>query len=137
MVGSVNKYGWFVSLMSNFNFSEFNSDFECGNDFTVDGIYPVYSGKESYTALSIMGGFIYRLSDPLALRLGVGYGVRNTVYETADNQTVKNKDISASGLDASLGLQFKFGNFVGSLDCGTTNFKIFEAKIGLGIGFGK
>ena len=137
MVGSVNKYGWFVSLMSNFNFSGFSSDFECGNDFMVDGIYPVYTGKETYTSLSVIGGFIYRLSDPLALRLGVGYGVRNTTYETVDKQTVMNKDISASGVDTSLGIQFKFGKFVGSLDCVATNFKIFEAKIGLGIGFGK
>lgn len=135
--GNVNKYGWFVSAMTNFNFSGFSSDYECNNDFMVNDIYPIYSGKETYTSLSVMGGFIYRISDPIALRIGAGYGVRNTVYETIDNKTVKNKEISASGVDASLGVQFKFGKFVGSLECLTTNFKIFEAKIGLGIGFDK
>ena len=135
--GNVNKYGWFFSAMTNFNFSGFSSDYECNNELTVNDIYPIYSGKETYTSLSVMGGFIYRISDPIALRIGAGYGVRNTVYETIDKETVLNKDISASGIDASLGVQLKFGRFVGSLDCVTTNFKIFEAKIGLGIGFDK
>ena len=135
--GNVNKYGWFVSAMTSFDFGGFSSDYECDNDLMVNDIYPVYSGKESYTSLSIIGGFVYRLSKPIALRIGAGYGVRNTIYETVDKEIVLNKDISASGIDASLGVQFKLGKFVGSLDCVTTSFEIFEAKLGLGIGFGK
>ena len=134
-VGSYNKIGWFASVMTNFNFKGFNSDFECNNDLMVGTYYPDYSGNEYYTSLSVMAGFIYSISDPIALRIGAGYGLRNTVYETTDNELIKNTDISASGIDISLGAQFKFGKFILSLDAVTTNFKIFEAKLGIGLGF--
>jgi hypothetical protein len=133
--GNYKKFGWFVSAMTNFNFDAFSNDFECGNDLMVGSYYPDYSGKEYISILSVMGGFIYRITEPVALRIGAGYGVRNTAYETTDNELVKNTDVSASGVDVSLGAQFKFGKFVASVDAVTTNFKLFEAKIGIGIGF--
>lgn len=133
--GSIKKMGWFVSVMTNFNFSAFSSDYECGEDLKVNGNYPVYSGKEASTILSVMGGYVLRISEPIALRVGVGYGVRNTAYETADGKWVKNTSISASGFDASLGAQFKYGKFVFSIDGVTTNFKCFEGKLGIGMGF--
>lgn len=135
--GSVNKFGWFASVMTNFDFNGFSSDYECGDDFMVGTYYPDYSGKEYYTSLSVMGGFIYKIIKPIALRVGVGYGVRNTVYETTDGLKVKNANISVSGLDASLGMQLKLGGFVMSVDAVTTNFKTIEAKMGLGFGWNK
>ncbi|MBO6056783.1 MAG: hypothetical protein J6P64_00980 [Bacteroidales bacterium] len=134
-LGSYDKMGWFASVMTNFNFKGFSSSFVCNNDLMVGAYYPDYSGKEYYTSLSVMAGFIYSISKPVALRIGAGYGVRNTVYETTDNELVKNADVSASGVDVSLGAQFKLGKCMLSLDAVTTNFKIFEAKIGVGLGF--
>ena len=134
-VGSYNRFGWFASVMTNFGFKGFKSDYECGNDLTVGAYYPDYSGDEYYTSLSVMAGFIYKVSEPVALRVGAGYGVRTTVYGTTDNELVKNTDISASGVDMSLGAQFKLGKCILSLDGVTTNFKIFEAKLGVGLGF--
>ena len=133
--GHYKKYGWFVIAMSNFDFNGFSSDFECDNDLMIGDYYPDYNGTEYHTNLSIMAGFIYKVSDPLTLRVGAGYGVRNTVYETTQNQLVKNKDVSTAGLDASLGAMYKIGKFVVSLDAVTTNFKVFEARLGLGLGF--
>lgn len=133
--GSYKKYGWFVSAMTNFDFNGFSSDYECDNDFMVGAYYPNYSGKEYHTSLSLMAGFIYKISEPVTLRAGVGYGVRNTVYETNNGELVKNKDVSTAGVDASLGAMFRFGKFVVSLDAVTTNFKYFEARLGLGVGF--
>lgn len=104
--------------MTNFNFKGFNSDFECDNDLMAGAYYPDYSGNEYYTSLSVMAGFIYSISEPIALRIGAGYGVRNTVYETTDNELVKNTDISASGIDISLGAQFKLGKCLLLLDGG-------------------
>jgi len=132
--GSYKKYGWFVSAMTNFNFNGFKSDYDCNNDLMVGTFYPNYSGKEYATILSVMGGFIYKVSDPIALRVGAGYGVHNTIYETTDGQLIKNADISATGVDVSLGAMLKLGRFVVSLDAVTTNFKIFEAKLGIGFG---
>lgn len=133
--GSYKKYGWFVSAMTNFNFKGFSSDYECNNDLMVDNFYPDYNGTEYHTNLSIMAGFIYKVSEPLTLRVGAGYGVRNTVYETTNNQLIKNKDVSAAGIDASIGAMYRVGKFVVSLDAVTTNFKVFEAHLGLGLGF--
>lgn len=132
--GSFKKYGWFVSAMSNFNFNGFKSDYDCNNDLMVGTFYPNYSGKEYATILSAMGGFIYKVSEPIALRIGAGYGVRNTIYETTDGQLIKNADISATGVDISLGAQCKLKGLVISIDAVTTNFKIFEAKLGIGYG---
>ena len=133
--GSYKKYGWYFSAMSNFDFNGFSSNYECNNDLMVDNIYPDYNGTEYHTNLSIMAGFIYKVSEPLTLRFGAGYGIRNTVYETTNNQKIKNKDISAAGIDASIGAMYRVGKFVVSLDAVTTNFKVFEARLGLGLGF--
>lgn len=133
--GSYKKYGWFVSAMSNFDFNGFSCDYECNNDLMVGDYYPDYNGTEYHTNLSIMAGFIYKVSEPLTLRVGAGYGVRNTVYETTNNQLIKNKDISAASIDASIGAMYRVGKFVVSLDAVTTNFKVFEARLGLGLGF--
>ena len=136
-IGNVNRFGWFLSVMSNFNFKGFKSNYTCGNDFLVDGHYPEYTGKTDFTALSAMAGMLVRIVGPLSVRVGAGYGVRNMVYEMVDGKYVKNTDESAEGLDVSLGAQVKLGKLVLSAECVTTSFKIYEAKIGLGFGIDK
>lgn len=133
--GNYNKYGWFVSAMTNFDFNGFSSDFECDDNLMIGDYYPDYNGTEYHTNLSIMAGFIYKVSEPLAFKMGIGYGVRNTIYETTNNQLIKNTDVSTAGLDASIGAMYKIGKIVISLDAVTTNFKVFEARLGLGLGF--
>ena len=135
--GSVKKAGWFASVTTNFNFKLSGTDFECGDNFIVNGYYPYYKSGSSYSSLSVIGGFIYRISQPIALRIGAGYGNRTIVYKMIDDRTVKNTDASASGVDFSLGAQYNIGMFMASLDCVTTNFKIFEIKIGLGLNLNK
>ena len=136
-LGSMKKFGWFASVTTNFSFAT-NFDYECDAEHyvTIDGdsYYPEYTGTESYSSLSVMGGVLMRLSGPVALRIGAGYGMRAKRYETNSGYWVKNTAISAQGLDVSLGLQCNFRGFVVSLDCVTTSFKTFEAKIGLGYG---
>lgn len=133
-VGNYKRFGWFVSVMTNFRFDALSTDYKCGNDLKIGNYYPDYTGKEVYSALSVMGGVIYNVLDPLAVRGGLGYGVRNTAYELGGGELVKNTDISATGIDISVGVQVKIKKFIVSLDAVTTNFKIFEAKIGLGYG---
>lgn len=133
--GRVKKYGWFVNVMSNFNFKGLSADYECGSDFTVNGDYPVYSGVEEFSSISATAGFIYRITESFALKIGAGYGMKSLVYEMVDKKYVKNTDISVSGVDMSLGTVLKFKSFVVSLDCVTTNFKCYEVNLGLGIGF--
>ena len=132
-LGSMKKFGWFASVTTNFNFNT-KADFECDAGHYVDGYYPEYTGKETYSSLSVMGGVLMRLSGPVALKIGAGYGMRTKRYETNNGYWVKNTAISQQGFDASLGLQFNFRGFVLSIDGVTTNGKTYEIKIGLGYG---
>lgn len=134
-IGNMKKMGWFVSVMSNFNFKGLSTDYECGNDFLVDGYYPFYTGKEVYSSISATGGVMFKLVDELALKVGVGYGIRNTAYEMVDGKYVKNTDVSTAGIEAVVGVHYKISKFIVSLDMVTTNFKYFEAKLGLGMGY--
>ena len=133
-IGSVKKYGWFISAMSNFNFDGFYSDYECDKDFYVNDIYPEYTENSSYTRLSIIGGFMINDSGPVSFKAGIGYGMRAKLYETTSGYWVKNTSTSANGIDISMGLQAIFRGFVVSFDVITTKGKVFEAKIGFGWG---
>lgn len=129
-VGQVKRFGWFASVMTNFDFKGFKTDYECRNDFKVNGSIPSYTGKVSFSSLSVTGGFVMK-----GFKVGVGYGVRNLSYEIVGGKWVKNTDESVSGLDVLLGVNFHLGMFMLSIDGVTTNFKEYEAKIGLGVVF--
>ena len=134
-LGNMKKMGWFVSVMSNFNFNALSTDYECGNDFLVSGYYPFYTGKEVYTSISANGGVMFKLVNELALKVGVGYGMRNVAYEMVDGKYVKNTEVSTAGVEALVGAHYKIGKLVLSLDMVTTSFKVFEAKLGIGMGY--
>lgn len=134
-IGSIKKYGWFASVSSGFDFKGFNPDYECDADFFVDGLYPDYTGKNSCTRLSIIGGFIINIAEPAYIKVGIGYGMQAKTYETISGYWVKNSSTSTQGVDLSIGLQSIFRGLVVSVDAVTTNFKIYEAKIGIGLGF--
>lgn len=132
--GYMKESGWFVSAMSSFNFVGYKPAYECSDDMLINGYYPGYNGKTCFSSVSVIGGFMMRIVGPLSLKVGVGYGMRAKCYETTNGYWVKNTDVSAQGLDLSAGLQYYFRGWVISLDGVTTNFKIYEAKIGLGFG---
>ena len=136
-IGSMRRFGWFASVMTNFKFDT-KYDYECDENHyvTIDGTpyYPQYTDNGSYTSLSVMGGFLMRISGPMAFRVGVGYGIRMQRYETSSGYWVKDTSTSAQGIDLSLGLQGNFRGFVVSVDGVTTGFNMFEIKIGLGLG---
>ena len=133
--GSMKKMGWFGSVMTNFNFKGLTTDYKCGNDFLVNGYYPLYTGKEVYSSLSAIGGVIFRITEPIALRIGAGFGIRNFAYEMIDGKYVKNTDVSTSGVEVSVGAHYKVKKILVSFDMVSTNFKYFEAKLGLGMGY--
>lgn len=132
-IGSIKKYGWFASIMTNFSFDN-SFDYECDANHSINNSYPEYTGIESYSSLSITGGVLMQLSGPLALRIGAGYGLRLQRYETNNGYWVKDTSTSAKGVDVSLGLQCTIRGLIISMDIVSTNFNIFETKIGLGYG---
>ena len=133
--GQVQKYGWFVTVMSGFNFAGLAPDAKADSDGFVGDDLPFYKDEYAKTALSIMGGGIMRLTDNMFAKAGIGFGNRSLSWKTLDDQWVRQKDYSAVGIDFSLGMMFKFGNFIISLDGVTTNFNIYEGRLGIGYSF--
>lgn len=133
--GQVKKYGWFVSVMSGFNFAGLAPDAKADADGFVGDDLPFYKDEYAKTALSIMGGGVMRLNEYMYAKAGLGFGNRSISWKTLDDQWVRQKDYSAVGVDFSLGMMFKFGNFIISLDGVTTNFNIYEGRLGIGYSF--
>ena len=126
--GQVKKLGWYVSAMSNF-----------GTRFTAnewdDLIYideAVASGKSSNARLSLTGGLVCRLFEPVYLKVGAGYGMRVKCWELNDTWYEYPRN-SYKGLDLSAGLMFNVKGCTISADAVTTDFKYMEVKIGVGL----
>ncbi|MCR5040277.1 MAG: PEGA domain-containing protein [Bacteroidales bacterium] len=131
-VGSVKQVGWFVTAMSNFQFGAMSYDKTADANGLVDGSYPSYSGKSSYTRISLMGGMVISLGGPVCLRVGAGYGISQLSMSTTEGSLVKISANSYQGVDATAGLQLNLKGFTISADAVTTNFGTIEAKVGLG-----
>ena len=134
-VGQVEKFGWFASVMSGFNFAGLFPDAKGDADGFVGEDLPFYKDEYAKTVLSVMGGGVMRLNDMMYVKAGVGFGNRSLSWKTLDDRWVRNGGYSAVGVDVSAGMMFNFRGFILSLDAVTTNFKIFEGKIGLGYSF--
>ena len=135
-VGQVKHFGWFASVMSNFNFNGMSPIGQCDvNGYTEDGSFPLYSGESAINRFSLIVGGVMRFSEMFGARLGVGYGMRNLNWQTIDGQYYRNSAYSINGLDVSAGIQMHFGSFVVFLEGVSTNFKTMEGRIGLGMGF--
>lgn len=134
-VGRVQKYGWFASVMSGFHFAGLAPAAVSDADGFVGEDLPFYKDEYAKTVLSVMGGGVMRLNDMIYLKAGLGFGNRSLSWKTLDDRWVRNGGYSAVGVDVSAGMMFNFGGFVLSLDAVTTNFSIFEGRIGLGYCF--
>ena len=124
--GQVKKFGWYVSAMSNFDFTGFN---------TIDEDFEnmIVNGETKSTRLSVMGGFMARLGGPVYARVGAGYGMRVKVAETISGDYVEYSNNTYKGVDLSAGLQMNLRNITISIDAVTTNFEMTEVKLGVGI----
>ena len=130
--GQINKVGWFVSAMSNF-----------GTRFTAnewdDLIYideAIASGKSSNARLSFTGGMVCRLSEPVYLKVGAGYGMRVKCWEL-DNTWYEYPSNTYKGLEMTAGLMFNIKGYTISADVVTTGFEYMEVKIGVGLNWKK
>ena len=76
-VGQVRKAGWYVSLMTNFNFKGAFSNFDDNQNY-------VLTGKQKTTRLSATVGLVVRPCKPMSIMLGAGFGYRSLNIETTD-----------------------------------------------------
>ena len=130
--GQVNKVGWFVSAMSNFGTRLSANSWD---DLTeIDKA--VASGKNSDARLSFTGGLVCKLSEPVYLKVGAGYGARVKCWEL-DDTWYEYPSNSYKGLDLTAGLMFNIKGYTISADVVTTGFEYMEVKIGVGLNWKK
>ena len=124
--GQVKDFGWFVSAMSNFNFTGFD---------VVDKSYEeeILTGETASTRISVTGGFMAKIGGPVYLKLGAGYGMIVRACETISGEYVEYTPDTYKGVDLSAGLQLNLRNITIGIDAVTTNFQMTEIKIGIGV----
>ena len=126
--GYVRKIGWFVSVMSNFNF-RFNAT--PWNDISyLDKA--VFSGESSKARLSFTGGLVIKTIGPIYAKIGAGYGLRVKCWKVSNNWYEYEPD-TYRGIDLTAGLMLNTNGCTISCDVVTTNFKTIETKVGFGI----
>lgn len=131
-LGKVKKVGWYVSVMSNFNFEALSYNYTCDKAGSSSGGVNYFSGRTAKTRYSVIAGVIVKVSKPVCMKIGAGYGNRTLSWETINNMLVKNTGYSYSGIDANIGFMVLLGKLTASIDFVSTNFKSFETKLGIG-----
>ena len=131
-VGSVKRWGWFVTAMSNFQFDAMKYSKVTDANGLVEGTYPSLTGSALHTRISVMGGLVYHIDGPVYIRLGAGYGSSITSQRSMDGNMVRISNYTFEGVDTTAGFQLNLKGFTLTADAVTTNFKTLEAKIGLG-----
>ncbi|MBR6919661.1 MAG: hypothetical protein IKN37_05005 [Bacteroidales bacterium] len=131
-VGGLKTWGWYASLMSNFNFEGIGEPFQTGNTY-------ILSGKSKTIRFSAQAGLVYRPCKSISIILGAGYGYRTITYRSklADNDEIwyswhSYPERTFKGVDVSCGLLFNIENIVFSVETVTTGFQTIEARIGVG-----
>jgi len=141
--------GWYISLMTNGEFlnQTHNKNYGVINAYTYadahgnvnNGQQPTYTGEESHIRFSALVGLSLRITDPVFLRIGGGYGIRYTAWKTENNSWVILDPFSWKDFELSLGLQGHIYNIVVNADVLIpvkkniiSNYKCVEVRMGLG-----
>lgn len=138
-VGQYEKFGWFVTLMTglDFDYMGYQVVDHCREDGYIGDILPFYNPESKKSAVAAMVGGIMRLNDLLYVKAGVGYGMRSVAWQLWEGDYVTNDGFSAHGVDVGAGLLFDMNGFILTLDGVSTNFHVFETRLGLGYRFTK
>ena len=138
-VGQYDKFGWFVTLMTglDYDYMGYQVVDHCKKDGYIGEILPFYNPESKISAVSGMVGGIMKLNDAMYAKAGVGYGMRSVAWQLWEGDYVTNDGFSAHGVDVSAGMLFDLNRFVITIDGVTTNFHVFEGRVGLGFRFTK
>ena len=136
-VGQYDRFGWFVTLMTGLDFDYLGYQVvdHCQKDGYIGNVLPFYNPEFKTSAVSGMVGGIMRMNDVVYAKAGIGYGMRSVAWQLWEGDYVTNDGFSAHGVDVSAGLLFDLSRFVITLDGVTTNFHVFEGRLGLGFRF--
>lgn len=130
--GMLKTWGWYVSVASGLEFEALKAQREDDAAGTA-GYY--YDGNNTSARLSAHAGVMYRVAKPMAIKLGLGYGIRNLAFSTFDGDYVMINSASHKGLECSAGVHLSLGRMALAVDLLTIGFKYSEIKVGIGYNF--
>lgn len=125
-------FGAYVSVFGNGRNPSFNA--VCSDSDVLDlyYIWPINEERKSYFQVS--AGLFYNFKGAwrLSALAGAGYGRRRVVWEGADGNTYKVKDLSSEGLVLDAGLRLRLSSKL-SVNCvaSSIKFETLGARIGL------
>lgn len=132
MVGQLSSIGWYAKAMTTLTTPK-SANYERGEDGLVAGILPAYTGNaRTFKAYGIAGATV-RVSTPLYLNAGLGYGLRKNQWETTGGEWVNNLPGSHRGLAIDAGLMGVIGNLL--LSGGATLLLGGNVDICVGVGY--
>lgn len=146
MYGRVARWGGYIRGKTNFSFDD--APYECNDagDFNYQGNdYYTVGNQSRRSRLGITAGALYRLSRPVYLYAGAGYGYRrlmwqaNTYSYDDDSQTGElwavNTNHSAEGLEMEAGGIVRYKRLALSAGINTVSFSFFELNGSIGFFF--
>lgn len=125
-VGTTGKWGWNVSLMTNFGFKCFKATSPQEGDLLV-------LDKHKTTRLGVTAGVVVHPITSILLFLNAGYGYRGVAYHSlSDDSFVRYTPHCFHGAELSLGVMAHVKGLLLSVEMGTINFRYGEFKFGIG-----
>jgi hypothetical protein len=144
MLGKIGFYAEFRGNPDAFKKSSFTCSDGILTDYNVPGYYS-YTGKNGYSAVSILGGINWQVVPDLFIYGGVGYGKENYLVQvdqfTYGNSSsfgqayAKYTGYCASGLEVDAGLMYRVKWFLVTAGATTLNFGLFNWTAGIGVTF--
>ena len=128
-----NKAGIYIKGRS--NFQNKIGEYSCLSDGTSGGKVIWTSGQESHPTWVLGAGGIFKITGPVSLYAGSGYGAAQTLWEDASGKWATVEDYSAKGICADAGILFCKNHFQASIGISTITFKKPAIELGLGIRF--
>lgn len=131
--GMVKIHGFYASFNSS-SYSMPNTNGSCDKDGYVGTLeeMPYYSGKVLTGNWKVLFGGLHYLKHHFYLYEGVGFGENLVAWETSDKYCLYNKDYSAKGICAEVGVLYMFHNWAFSVGCLTIRGKSWEPALGIG-----
>jgi opacity protein-like surface antigen len=134
MIGVVKKSGFYVKAKTNLKSQ--STSLECdGNGLDADGVPMWFTNESATSRLALTAGALYRVSLPVYLYGGLGYGYKKLAWETASGEWAENTDKTAKGAEVEVGAIWRSKNFAASAGLQTNSFKYVELTLGVGIMF--
>ena len=135
MVGVVRKWGGYVK--AKYNFVNQSTSVSASDEGFINNTPSKawFTGEDKASRFSVTAGAMYRITLPLYVYAGVGYGSKTLAWEMADGEWAEAADHSAQGFESEVGLIYRFQNFAVSAGVENTQGKYWEANIGVAVMF--